>query len=460
MKKSQEILSFSINLINLTLLLCSFKQLVSMMGKFTELELLKMSIFMQKAKLSEKKGLNLVKCSRVTSPVHGQFSRLEMQKSEQGKEIPVDFSKYRERQMKHFPKITKNYKTVPNWQQEYKNRQRSYKEMCKMFSRESDFNLESMADYAKTTSFIDTQHKILYCELPKCGCTHWKNVMLKFSSYDKPDQEVVDFLKSKLDRMLEKMSSKTSSNKTIRTLDKNTHWSHLILEKNYPKVYENVYRNGTYFKFIFVRHPLDRILSAFLDKIERKFFERTVDEDQNLSVLDTIRSMDSNLDLRKIDLKNLEEKFIKARLNLSKHAFQVFLAYLIDREISQIGGDTVRHWKRYYDLCQMCQSNWDFIGKLESIQRDSQYLIQKLGFDTHKISYGESKSHHLVDSTKAQDTTGSSYGKDLSSSDDKIIRYFSHIPKFWITEIYKIYETDFLGFGYEIPSWLWPHLSE
>ena len=71
-------------------------------------------------------------------------------------------------------------------------------------------------------------------------------------------------------------------------------------------------------------------------------------------------------------IENFEEK--------DKEGFRRFVNYLIERgPDSGVGGSfgvRVRHWTRYYDICHFCAIDYDFVGKIEEINEDADYLLK------------------------------------------------------------------------------------
>jgi hypothetical protein len=58
--------------------------------------------------------------------------------------------------------------------------------------------------------------------------------------------------------------------------------------------------------------------------------------------------------------------------------------YLTKRVDLAAGGSRIRHWKRYVDLCGICSFDWDFVGKLETVNEDSQFVLEGAFFrQTH-----------------------------------------------------------------------------
>ena len=88
---------------------------------------------------------------------------------------------------------------------------------------------------------VDDYHKILYCAIPKVACTNWKKVFVQFSPHVSNS------------RVWKVHNSRFMQSMGLRYL--NTY--------NKSEIYHRV---KSYFKFMFVRNPLERLLSAYKDK--------------------------------------------------------------------------------------------------------------------------------------------------------------------------------------------------
>lgn len=84
-----------------------------------------------------------------------------------------------------------------------------------------------------------------------------------------------------------------------------------------------------------------------------------------------------------------------------------------------------------YSLCHPCQIQYDFIGKLETVETDSEQLLKLLGVD-HLIHFPSGP----------QNRTTTSWESD----------WFERIPVAMRKELYKLYESDFELFGYPKPD--------
>ena len=100
-----------------------------------------------------------------------------------------------------------------------------------------------------TNVAVDDKHKLLYCYVPKVGCTSWK-VKLSLMSGNAGDK-VLNTHPSPVDTRggLAKYGIK-------------------MLSTYSPE--EITYRIDNYFKFMFVRHPMERIVSSYRSKFEKR----------------------------------------------------------------------------------------------------------------------------------------------------------------------------------------------
>ena len=194
-----------------------------------------------------------------------------------------------------------------------------------------------------------------------------------------------------------------------------------------------VYTNGTYFRLLFVRHPIERILSAYRDKYQPGFFKRRLLSHEPLGADDR--------PLSELLKKNLDD-LVKSRFltELDTYGFNLFINYIIQRGGQHSGetGITARHYGRAYDLCRVCSIDWDFIGKMDSVENDSEKVFELLGLKDRV---------HLGLHPASNDHT-------------RMVTYFKGLPKSLMMMLYKEYEADFQVLGYTIPGWLWSNLSD
>jgi len=138
-----------------------------------------------------------------------------------------------------------------DWSEEYQNRLETREEQCSIAKNDGTygFDLEKMIlngmNENELRLVVDEKHKILYCELPKVGCTNWKRTMLQLIHPDKYGSMKVENIKSP--------HGKKGDN------------GYKYLSEWPPE--EQIKMIKSYYKFMFVRHPLERLLSAYRDKV-------------------------------------------------------------------------------------------------------------------------------------------------------------------------------------------------
>lgn len=111
--------------------------------------------------------------------------------------------------------------------------------------------------------------------------------------------------------------------------------------------------------------------------------------------------------------------------------FEEFIAYLTDYN-SVI--KTNEHWERFHILCNPCLINYDFIGKLETIERDSQFILDKLS---------------LSEWIKMPSRSELKYATELTNS--YMEQFYGNISRHSLVQLFKKYHADFLIFNYTVP---------
>lgn len=173
---------------------------------------------------------------------------------------------------------------------------------------------------------------------------------------------------------------------------------------------EIVHRLYTYNKFLFVRHPFERLVSAyrnkFLDSYNLTFFK-------DLYGRYIIKHYRTNPD----------KKSLRTGEGVS---FTEFVKYILNNNPETAD----RHWRRYDFLCHPCLIYYDYIGKFENLVSDSSALLRLLEVDD-KVQFPYNKTSNYSVSTSA-----------LAK------HFFRQLPSDLKTKLYEYYRDDFKLFGY------------
>nr|XP_006815822.1 PREDICTED: carbohydrate sulfotransferase 8-like [Saccoglossus kowalevskii] len=231
------------------------------------------------------------------------------------------------------------------------------------------------------TSIINDDYNILYCSIPKVGCTNWKRIFLVLSG--------------------------------VRNSTLGIHHFAVHAHK-YPTISRTEHRRQNYTSFLFVRHPFQRLLSAYRNKFEipdNKAFVRT-----GRKIISLYRSYATT-------------KKYGNTLN-PRVKFPEFVRFLLNSENKSSFNV---HWDFQHKLCAVCDHSYDFIGHFENIVEESNYFLHSIGVTN--VSFPNFSTHAT------------------NSSDENIyLKYFSQIPPDDIIKLYELYKMDFKLFGYPFPQ--------
>lgn len=250
--------------------------------------------------------------------------------------------------------------------------------------------------------FVSDKHRILFCQTPKVGNTQWKKVLIvlngAFPSVEEiPENVVHDHDKNGLPR----------------------------LSSYSPQEVTN--RLGSYFKFLIVRDPFERLISAFKDKfVLNPRFEPWYKHDIAPAIIRKYRRIHRDHDA------DGEERAAGLR-------FDDFVRYLGDSEgrgrLDRQFGAYIIHWVTFSELCAPCQIRYDVIGHHETLEQDAPHVLRRALVDG-LVSY----PHIPPGITKYNRT--------------KVQKYFRGIGKRDVRRLYDRYRGDFELFGYARPDFL------
>ena len=160
--------------------------------------------------------------------------------------------------------------------------------------------------------------------------------------------------------------------------------------------------------FMFVRHPFDRLISAYIDKFTTTSrFTVYFHKRYGCRIIKLFRANYTKGDLQKCN----------------DVTFKEFVKYLI--HLYQTGGSFEPHWRPFHELCDPCHVPYDFIGKMETMSMDKTFVLRNF-FNTTEPSLPRRNSkggHHKP--------------------------YLDEITPEEKDMLYEVYKQDFLLFGYD-----------
>ena len=200
----------------------------------------------------------------------------------------------------------------------------------------------------KLNTLVDKKHRLLACLPPNAACSTWQAILLNNSGFGPMDNITMQMLHN-TDIL------KRAGIVRLRALDGETIRSVL----------------KTFYKFMITRHPLERLVSAYIDKLQ--------------SGSDTVWQKN----LGKIILHETHKELAPETVNLGQGVlFQEFIWY-----INEIGYHNEEHWAPISELCEPCIIDYDRIVKLETHSHDTtDIIIKKLA----PTSYGTGLRKNIV----------------------------------------------------------------
>lgn len=277
-----------------------------------------------------------------------------------------------------------------------KDRRKSVEETCKRYGlgRKADptglgklgLDGEGVSYYISRVNwpymYWDKAHSLVWCKVPKAGSSTWAYNMLK-------------------------LAGAQGYNKTRM---------HKLLRDAFPKVENNKMMHDN-FRFMFVRHPFERILSAYRDKLE--------DYNRDLVHRDGFyyASYGKNI---VADYREHRERKLKNITGQKEPTWREFVSYLLDTPVNKYD----EHWAPIWMLCSPCIVKYDVIGKMESFNEDTQYAIQAAGLE-----------HLLAVEWKHRTGTGS----DM----EMIASYYEQLTEIEVAALFKKYQLDFELYQYD-----------
>ena len=213
---------------------------------------------------------------------------------------------------------------------------------------------------------VDRTNRFLYCYVPKVASTNMRRLILA-------------------------LQGKTDNPDAIGKFDRRGF--EFLGDFNAPKRYEMI---KTYFKFMFVRHPLERVVSAYRHRV------------MGTNRADLHRRYAVEIVKKYRDLKN-SSKILRG----DDVTFGEFVKHLLGTKNSNLDP----HFKPFFDICHPCIIPYNFIGSMERLNLDVDALLEKLNF-SKKISFPKRQGYyHPIATSEAM-----LYYKNISYSELQSLR--------------------------------------
>ncbi len=273
--------------------------------------------------------------------------------------------------------------------------QKRYQDYCKQHG--ANLRAHNMYNNIRPPGMmVVDKHKLLYCRIAKVGYSNWKRLILLMNS---------------------NLSTTLKASLHSRTLAK---YSPELAQKELYTTQAVQLRLKTYFKMAFVRHPLDRLLSAYEDKFGKHSTSRAYYlKNYGAGIVSLCR--------------NGTVKGGKADTKPANVTFSEFMCY-----VSRVPYDAMDwHWRPYWSFCQLCQSAWryDFIGEYEHIGEEANHVLDVLGV-TH-LRYP--LAGYRTDTERRQ----------------RFITAYNTVSTSTIDAVWRRYQVDFDMFGYKLYPNFW-----
>ncbi|XP_076027102.1 carbohydrate sulfotransferase 8-like [Genypterus blacodes] len=268
---------------------------------------------------------------------------------------------------------------------EQDSRRRLLSEVCTKYQPGIAMQLVSHRQVSRV--YVEDRSKLLYCEVPKAGCSNWKRVLMV-------------------------LGGSATSTRDIPH-DAAHYANHLRRLESYDRA-SITERLRSYTKVLFVREPFERLVSAFRDKFESP-----------------------NSYYHPVFGRPIISKY---RANATRNAlrtgagvtFREFVQYLLDVR-RPVGMDI--HWEPVSQLCNPCLLQYNFIGKFENIEEEANFLLQNIGAPRN-LTFPDFKDRNP-------------HAERTSSKITQ--KYFAQLNSTERQKAYDFYYMDYLMFSYPKP---------
>ncbi|XP_077970714.1 carbohydrate sulfotransferase 11-like isoform X1 [Styela clava] len=247
--------------------------------------------------------------------------------------------------------------------------------------------------------YFSDKLKMIICAVGKCGSTEWRKTLLIVEG----DVNVT--------------SMSEIGHEEAFTLARDNRFLWTKFSPQNPESYHEMNKRlNNYYRIMTVREPLERVVSAYIDKML-----------PGGSGLGFYEEMSKKIHGKYARNKNT--KYFKP----GRASFEEFVDSILSNP-KQLD----IHWRLYKDICDPCHIQYDYIAKLETIALDSEYLMKKFRISDNLLFKRKSNlSESLEHKWKKKYTT-----------------YLEGLPMEKLRALYKLHREQYKLFNYSTPSFV------
>ncbi|KAK8400898.1 hypothetical protein O3P69_002575 [Scylla paramamosain] len=251
---------------------------------------------------------------------------------------------------------------------------------------------QTMSKIVMKHLLVDLTHNVLFCYVPKVASTSWKRLWFLMVRAAKRD-EIMSLPRAYV------------HGPTLSTLGN---------DKFSDDARETML--GTFKKILFTRNPLERVVSAYRDKLETEDVESSYDFHKHIG--------------REV------ERMARGKVTSGGHdvTFKEFVEFLVTpmNGTTWTEGQRNEHWRPTVDLCAPCLIQYDAIGRYENLEKEGREALEWMGAGKYADDFPPPASNAHTSRQTALD-------------------YLRRLPVTHRLNFYKTFLLDYLLFGYQIP---------
>ncbi|KAK2842862.1 hypothetical protein Q5P01_013062 [Channa striata] len=235
--------------------------------------------------------------------------------------------------------------------------------------------------------YVEDQFRLLYCEVPKAGCSNWKRVLMVLGGRATSTRDIPHDVAHYGNRL-----------RRLESYDQ-------------AGIAERLH---SYTKVLFIREPFERLVSAYRDKFEspNSYYHPVFGR----PIISRYRT-------------NATRRALHTGAGVT---FREFVQYLLDVR-RPVGMDI--HWEPVSQLCHPCLLKYDFIGTFESLEEEANFLLRRIGAPRN-LTFPDFKDRNP-------------HAERTSSSITQ--KYFSQLNATERQKAFDFYYMDYVMFNYSKP---------